>query len=285
METQTKLVKKSVSVVDQACDKVKGFRDLLREMEDKMRLSDLSRSTLVNYSRTLGQICLHFGKLPQEISEKEINKYLADLTRQRTPPSRSNFKFTVYSLRYCYTLLGLKERKVELPRLKHSHKLPVVLNREETKILLQAPERLKERVLLSLLYSAGLRAGEASRLKIGDIDAGRMMIHIRQSKGKKDRYVLLSPLMLIGLRKYYHADHPVDYLFYGKHIVMQSWSKRSIVNQCFTNKLYTTTLHNNITVEGLSTSLGDPDSFPNHVSLPFQEQDPNTLFQVLRASA
>jgi integrase/recombinase XerD len=238
METQTKLVKKSVSVVDQACDKVKGFRDLLREMEDKMRLSDLSRSTLVNYSRTLGQICLHFGKLPQEISEKEINKYLADLTRQRTPPSRSNFKFTVYSLRYCYTLLGLKERKVELPRLKHSHKLPVVLNREETKILLRAPERLKERVLLSLLYSAGLRAGEASRLKIGDIDAGRMMIHIRQSKGKKDRYVLLSPLMLIGLRKYYHADHPVDYLFNGSKpgtplsVNGMQWILRKVLTKC-----------------------------------------------------
>lgn len=73
--------------------------------------------------------------------------------------------------------------------------------------------------------------------------------------------------------------------FYGKHINMQSWSKRYTVNQCLTNKLYTTTLHNNITVEGLSTSLTDPDSFPNHISLPFQEQGPNTLFQVLPASA
>jgi hypothetical protein len=74
-------------------------------------------------------------------------------------------------------------------------------------------------------------------------------------------------------------------LFYGKHIVMQSWSKICTVNQCLTNKLYTTTLHNNITVEGLSTNLADLDSFPNHVSLPFQEQGPNMLFQVLPASA
>lgn len=203
-----------------------------------MRISDLAHSTLVNYGRKLGQLCLHFGKLPPEISEREINKYLADLTRQRTPPSLSNFKFIVYSLRYCYCVLGLKGRMVELPRLKHTHKLPVVLNRAESKVLFHAPERLKERVLLSLIYSAGLRAGEASRLKICDIDSGRMMIHIRQSKGKKDRYVPLSPLILHGLREYYRIYRPVDYLFNGSKpgtrlsVSAMQWILRKTVNTC-----------------------------------------------------
>jgi len=65
------------------------------------------------------------------------------------------------------------------------------------------------------MYSAGLRAREASRLRIADIDSGRMMIHIRKSKYNKDRYVPLSPLILSGLRKYFFACRPVDYLFNG----------------------------------------------------------------------
>ena len=121
----------------------------------------------------------------------------------------------MYGLRYFYRLLGLKDRVVELPSIKAKKKLPVVLNYEECKALFKAPALLKHRVLLALIYSAGLRVGEASRLRLSDIDSGRMMIHIRQSKFNKDRYVPLSPIVLKGLQKYCKAYHPVDYLFNG----------------------------------------------------------------------
>lgn len=104
---------------------------------------------------------------------------------------------------------------VQLPKIKHDKKLPVVPNHQECKALFSAPELLKHRVVLSFIYSAGLRACEASKMKLSDIDSGRMMIHIRQSKYNKDRYVPLSPLMLEGLRKYYYFCHPVNYLFNG----------------------------------------------------------------------
>jgi integrase/recombinase XerD len=211
METQTKLRKKSFTIVEQAIVEVKGFRGLYQEFDDKIRISGQSSCTLKNYARKVAQTCMHFGKLPQHISEKERNKYLAELTRQSKVPSFSNFKFPVYGLRYFFRLLGLDERVVELPSLNHKKKLPVVLNYQECKALFKSPALLNHRVLLALIY----RVAEASRLRLSDVDSGRMMIHIRQSKNDKDRYVPLSPLILEGLRKYCQACRPVDYLFNG----------------------------------------------------------------------
>lgn len=215
METQTKLRKKSLTIVERAINQVKGFKELYQEFEDKILISGQSSSALVNYSRRVAEVCLHFDRLPQQISEKDLNKYLADLARESTSPGLSNFKFTVYGLRHFYRLLGLKDRLVELPIIKAKKKLPIVLNYKECKALFRAPALLKHRVMLALIYSAGLRAGEASRLRLSDIDSNRMMIHIRQSKYNKDRYVPLSPLILKGLQRYCNAYHPVEYLFNG----------------------------------------------------------------------
>lgn len=238
METQPKLRKKSFTIVEQAIHQVRGFRGLYQELDDKVRLSGQSPSTLNNYARKLAQLSLHFGKLPQYISEKELNKYLAEMARQSKTPSLSDFKFAVYGLRYCYRLLGLNDKLVKLPSIKHSNKLPVVLNYQECKALFNASKLLKHRMLLSLIYSAGLRAREASRLRLADIDSGRMMIHIRQSKYNKDRYVPLSPLILEGLRKYYYACRPMEYLFNGNtpgsplSVRGMQWALREAVKKC-----------------------------------------------------
>lgn len=238
MSIRSKLRKKSFTIVEQACHEIRGFRNLYQELDDKVRLSGQSTSTLSNYARKLAQLSLHFGKLPQHISEKELNKYLASLARQSKSPSLSDFKFTVYGLRYCYRLLGMNDKVVQLPKIKRDKKLPVVLNHKECKALFNAPELLKHRVLLSFIYSAGLRAREVSRMKLSDVDSGRMMIHIRQSKYNKDRYVPLSPLMLEGLRKYYYACRPVNYLFNGNEpgsplsVKGMQWVLRAAVKKC-----------------------------------------------------
>jgi site-specific recombinase XerD len=238
METQPKLRKKSFTIVEQAIHQVRGFRQLYQELDDKVRLSGQSPSTLNNYARKLAQLSLHFGKLPQHISEKELNQYLAQMARQSKTPSLSDFKFAVYGLRYCYRLLGMNDKLVKLPSIKHTSKLPVVLNYQECKALFNASELLKHRMLLSLIYSAGLRAREVSRLRLADIDSGRMMIHIRQSKYNKDRYVPLSPLILEGLRKYYYACRPMEYLFNGNtpgsplSVRGMQWALREAVKKC-----------------------------------------------------
>lgn len=238
MSIQSKLRKKSFTIVEQACHEIRGFRNLYLGLDDKVRLSGQSTSTLSNYARKLAQLSLHFGKLPQHISEKELNKYLAPLARLSKSPSLSDFKFTVYGLRYCYRLLGMNDKVVQLPKIKRDKKLPVVLNHQECKAIFNAPDLLKHRVLLSFIYSAGLRAREVSKMKLSDIDSGRMMIHIRQSKYNKDRYVPLSPLMLEGLRKYYYACRPVDYLFNGNEpgsplsVRGMQWVLRAAVKKC-----------------------------------------------------
>jgi len=98
----------------------------------------------------------------------------------------------VYGLRYYYRLSGMNREAIALPSLKKDSKLPVILNRQELKELFAAPTLLKQRIVLTLIYSAGLRGQEVINLKISDIDFERKTIHIRQSKYKKDRVVPLA---------------------------------------------------------------------------------------------
>ena len=119
-------------------------------------------------------------------------------------------------LRYYFRHLGLNKRAIELPSIKEDNKLPVILNRSELRQLFKAPTLLKHRIVLTLIYSAGLRSQEAINLKLSDIDFERKTIHIHQSKYKKDRIVPLSNYMAKGLKQYISVEHPHIWLFNGK---------------------------------------------------------------------
>lgn len=111
--------------------------------------------------------------------------------------------------------LGTPLEMGELQRPKKPRRLPEVLSRDEVKRLLEVTANIKHRTLLTLIYSAGLRIGEALALRPADIDSTRMLIHIKAAKGKKDRYTLLSTKFLEELRVYYKAYRPGVYLFEG----------------------------------------------------------------------
>lgn len=208
--------KKGFTIVEQAIIAVPAFAGVKKKLEIQIELRGQSESTLQNYIRRIALFVLHFGCLPEQIEEDEINEYLVSLARDPKSPSRSSFKHMVYGLRYYYRLLGMNKKAIALPTLKGNTKLPVILNREELKELFKAPTLLKQRIVLTLIYSAGLRSQEVINLKLSDIDFERMTIHIRQSKYKKDRIVPLSPTMAIGLRKYLKAENPYIWLFNGK---------------------------------------------------------------------
>ena len=203
--------KSEFTILERAMQTVEGFDKVYHKMQQQTILGGRSQSTLENYSRRIALVCLEFNRLPEDISEEEINEYLTGLAQMAKSPSRSSFKHAVYGLRYYFRHIGLNKRAIDLPSMKKEAKLPVIFNRSELRQLFKAPTLLKHRIVLTLIYSAGLRSQEAINLKISDIDFERKTIHIRQSKYKKDRIVPLSDFIAKGLIKYIStAKNPTD---------------------------------------------------------------------------
>ena len=143
---------------------VPEFEKVVHKIEQELTLRGQSRSTLQNYIRRIALFVLRFENLPEQIDPEEINEYLAALARDPKSPSRSSFKHMVYRLRYYYRLIGMNYKAIALPSLKKESKLPVILNQQELKELFAAPTLLKQRVVLWLIYSAGLRGQEVINL-------------------------------------------------------------------------------------------------------------------------
>jgi integrase/recombinase XerD len=208
--------KSEFTILERAMQTIDGFDKVYHKMQQQTILGGRSQSTLENYIRRIALVCLEFNRLPEAISEDEINEYLTALAQSSKSPSRSSFKHAVYGLRYYFRHIGQNKRAINLPSLKKEVKLPVIFNRSELRQLFVAPTLLKHRIVLTLIYSAGLRSQEAINLKLSDIDYERKTIHIRQSKYKKDRIVPLSDYIAKGLKKYIQAEHPHIWLFNGK---------------------------------------------------------------------
>jgi integrase/recombinase XerD len=208
--------KSEFTTVERAIKTIDGFQKVYNTLQQQTILRGQSQSTLENYIRQIALISLEFSKLPEDLSEDDINGYLTALALSAKSPSRSSFKHAIYGLRYYYRHIGQDKRAINLPSLKKEAKLPVILNREELRQLFKAPKLLKHRIALTLIYSGGLRSQEASNMKISDIDFERKTIHIHQSKYKKDRIVPLSDYMAKGLRTYFKVEKPNVWLFNGK---------------------------------------------------------------------
>jgi len=208
--------KSEFTILERAMQTVPGFDKVYHKLKQQTILSGRSQSTFDNYIRRIALVCLEFNRLPEDISEDEINEYLTGLAQMPKSPSRSSFKHAVYGLRFYFRLIGLAKRATVLPSMRKELKLPVIFNRSELRQLFVAPTLLKHRIALTLIYSAGLRSQEAINLKLSDIDFERKTIHIRQSKYKKDRIVPLSGYIAKGLRKYIAAERPHTWLFNGK---------------------------------------------------------------------
>ena len=186
------------TLVQQACESVPNFKIHYHQFIEKATLAQSSASLILNYSRSVAQVALHFNRLPHQITTDELNSYLYRLCVHEGK-SEGYFKQAVYGLRYWLRAFGKDEMALRMPPVKKKQTLPEVLSKQECRELFKAPRLLKHRFLLAFAYSAGLRMNELRLLKIADVDINRKQIHVRQGKGKKDRYVVLSKIIAAKL--------------------------------------------------------------------------------------
>ena len=189
---------------------------LYDRMKMDMELKNLSPRTIKMYLCWMKQYTIHYGKSPDQLGDEEIRGYLYYLLKDKKA-SQSSMNQAYSALKFFYeTTLQRQWNGSKIPRSKVPKKLPVVLSQNEVLRIFSATKNLKHRAALMVIYSGGLRVGEAVRLKLSDIDRERMSIRVRQGKGAKDRYTILGERALEVLREYWHAYHPQDWLFPGE---------------------------------------------------------------------
>lgn len=205
--------------------------ELRQRMIEDLRLRNVAENTVTCYVRAVRQYAVFFGRSPDRLDAKHLRQYLLHLLEvQKVAQGTYNQK--VAALRFFYRETLKKPAYVEgVCFTRKERKLPVVLSHDEIRRFLEALDSLKSRAILMTCYGAGLRISEALSLGVGDIDSERMMIRVRQSKGRKDRYVALPKTLLIVLREYWKAAKPTDCLFPGRDGV-KPLTRQSVVNAC-----------------------------------------------------
>ena len=187
---------------------------LRQRMLDDLRMRNLSPRTHEAYIRAVAKFAQHFGKSPDQLDRSHVRKYLLDLVQGGA--SWSLYNQVRCALHFFYRVtLGKDWPKEEIVCAKNPKRLPVILSRDEVRQFFAAISRIKTRAMLMTLYAAGLRVSELVNLKIRDIDSKRMLIRVQQGKGQKDRYVMLSAVLLGILRDYWKKHQPTSWLFPG----------------------------------------------------------------------
>ena len=203
------------SYLEQANEAVPEFKTISEKFFRKYTIAGKSESCTRNYLMQISKMVLYFKCSPLELSIDQMEEYLFQI-RQNEKPSMSSFKHLVYGLRTLFAMFKNEKLYLALPPVSRNKALPVVFSQPEVKLILKTPKLLKHRVLFAVAYDCGLRISEVINLKITDIDFDRYMVHVRQSKHKKDRYVPVSPLAVKGIRQYLKTSNPKIWLFNGK---------------------------------------------------------------------
>ncbi len=185
-------------------------------MDRELRIRGYAENTRKSYIGNMRCFVRFFMRPPDELTAEDVKQYQLFLTKDKRV-SWSTFNVHVCAIRFFYReVLRVEWDVKQIPYQRSGRRLPVVLSCEEVRALLDTTTNLKHRALLMILYSAGLRTGEAIHLRPVDIDSGRMMIRVDQGKGRKDRYVMLSEKLLVTLRRYWREYQPALWLFPGQ---------------------------------------------------------------------
>lgn len=199
------------SAVKRACESVPFFAQRYEIFVKQLENNGKSSSTVSHYGHHVALLCLHFGRLPGQISSREYVDYYNMLLKKT--PSGSHMKHAVHGVRAYFRMMGRPCPLSANPTIPKSHPSKLVLSVPEVRILLKSCSVLRDAVLLGLLYDTGMRRSELCHLEVADLDFDRCRILVRQGKGRRSRYVPFSRNMQKGVRRYLQEATPVRYLF------------------------------------------------------------------------
>ncbi len=192
------------------------YEDAVTALEQCLMLKRYSWRTVKAYKNCFRQFIRHYDEIkPSLLTRKQIDDYVAGLIREKQI-SESHQNQILSAIKMFYAeVVGQEEKVMNLIRPKRAQKLPHVLTESEVTRLLQATQNLKHRCILMLIYSAGLRLGEALNLRVADLQPENHRIFIRDGKGKKDRCSILSEKVFAKLSEYFDLYQPVEWVFEG----------------------------------------------------------------------
>ena len=193
----------------------KTVSPLRHRMIEDMSLRNLAPRTQEHYIRSCKKLAAFLRRSPDTATAEDIRLFQLHLAEQGVSICTRNRTMTGVAFLFRVTLRH-PEIADQIEYIAEPQKIPVVLSPEEVRRLLDAAPSFKCRLLLSLAYGCGLRACEVVSLKVSDIDSAQMVIRIEQAKGRKDRYVMLSPELLDMLRQWWKAARPQGWLFPGR---------------------------------------------------------------------
>lgn len=189
---------------------------VLEKLKFDVQLRGLSKHTQDEYFTKVKIFQNHFDKPATELGEKHIREFLHYLSTEKGLVSGSVNSYNS-GLRFLYGVtLDINLNCKQIPRHRKQRKFPEILTKEEIQSIFAACDNLRDKCILMTIYGAGLRLSEVASLKVTDIDSNKMQLMIRNGKGSKDRYALLSKSNLDILRDYWKEYRPKEWLFYSR---------------------------------------------------------------------
>ena len=177
---------------------------LRQRMIEDMRMRKLAPKTQTAYIRAVLKFAKYLGRSPETASAEDLRHFQLSLVDQGCSPITLNA--TIVGLNFLFDItLGRPELMAKMQSVRVPRKLPVVLSKKEMARLLGAVGHIKHQTALSVAYGAGLRVSEVVALKVTDIDSKRMTLRVQEGKGDKDRYAMLSPILLERLRVWWRV--------------------------------------------------------------------------------
>ena len=177
---------------------------LRQRMIDDMRMRKLGEKTQYHYLRAVRQFAKYLGHSPDKASVEDLRNYQLYLVDHGVSPASLNSAISGLKF-FCNVTLDRPELMAKMQPVHLPRKLPEIMSPDEVKRLIAAAGNLKHQTALALAYATGLRVNEVVHLKVGDIDSQRMTLRVEQGKGQKDRYAMLSPLLLERLRVWWRV--------------------------------------------------------------------------------